>query len=83
MTDYLHYAGRRPGIGVLSGPAWLCAQTWLRVRLGRVNEPLLDSRAVALVAETDMLPYGLTEREVDVLTGIAKGCLLKHVPAKA
>jgi len=53
---------------------WLCAKTWLRVRLDRVNEPLLDSRAVALVTETDMLlPYGLTEREVDVLTGIAEG----------
>jgi DNA-binding CsgD family transcriptional regulator len=53
---------------------WPCAKTWLRVRLDRVNEPLMDSRAVALVTETDvLLPYGLTDREVDVLTGIAEG----------
>jgi DNA-binding CsgD family transcriptional regulator len=53
---------------------WLDTNTRLRVRLDRVDEPLLDSHAVALVTETDVnLPYGLTEREVDVLTGIAKG----------
>jgi DNA-binding CsgD family transcriptional regulator len=53
---------------------WRAADTWLRVRLDRVDDPLLDSRTVALVTETELRsPYGLTEREVDVLTGIANG----------
>lgn len=53
---------------------WLSTNSRLRVRLDRVDEPLLDSHAVAFVTETDVhLPYGLTEREIDVLTGIARG----------
>jgi DNA-binding CsgD family transcriptional regulator len=62
-------SGRESVVGL-----WPSAKTWLRVRLDRVDEPLLDRHAVALVTETDtQLPYGLTDREVDVLTGIAKG----------
>lgn len=62
---------------------WLAAHTWLRVRLDRVDEPLLDSHAVALVTETGMdLPYRLTEREVDVLTGIAKGLSNQQIASR-
>jgi DNA-binding NarL/FixJ family response regulator len=62
---------------------WLAADTWRRLRLDRVDEPLLDSQAVALVTETDVhLPYGLTEREVDVLTGIAKGLSNQQISSR-
>jgi DNA-binding CsgD family transcriptional regulator len=62
-------SGNESAIGM-----WRAAKTWLRVRLDRVDDSLLDSHTVALVTETDLCsPYGLTAREVDVLTGIANG----------
>ncbi|KRE26451.1 hypothetical protein ASG82_07650 [Mycobacterium sp. Soil538] len=62
---------------------WLTADTWLRVRMDRVDEPLLSSDAVALVSVTDVrLPYGLTDREVDVLTGVARGLSNQQIASR-
>jgi DNA-binding NarL/FixJ family response regulator len=47
------------------------------------NEPLLSSDAVALITETDArLPYGLTDREVDVLTGVARGLSNQQIASR-
>jgi DNA-binding CsgD family transcriptional regulator len=62
---------------------WLTADTWLRVRMDRVDEPLLSSDPVALVTVTDVhLPYGLTDREVDVLTGVARGLSNQQIASR-
>jgi DNA-binding CsgD family transcriptional regulator len=62
---------------------WPTADTWLRVRMDRVDEPLLSSDAVALVTVTGVrLPYGLTDREVDVLTGVARGLSNQQIASR-
>ena len=51
--------------------------------MDRVDEPLLSSDAVALVTVTDVrLPYGLTDREVDVLTGVARGLSNQQIASR-
>jgi DNA-binding CsgD family transcriptional regulator len=53
---------------------WPSSDGWLRVRMDRIEGPVHSSDAAAMVTETPVrLPYGLTDREVDMLTGIAQG----------
>ncbi len=62
---------------------WPSSTGWLRVRMDRVKGPVLSSDAVALVTETPVrLPHGLTDREVDMLTGIAQGLSNQEIASR-
>lgn len=71
-------SGRESFIGL-----WPTATSWLRVRMDRVDEPLWGPGVVALVATTPTrVPYGLTGREVDILTGVAHGMSNQQIASR-